>query len=201
MSCIFKDSFNPDIVGRIYKYLKKVLSPYRLNHCISTALFADYLCDRYEIFRKSSKCFIAGLAHDIAREYDSNYYFKVLEKAGLNISSWERTHPVLLHGRVGALILKRELQIEDEEILEAVECHVTGCVGMGVISKIVFVSDYLEPLRGFIDNRDRENFLRRDLNDLTKWVLEETFRYLRREGRPIAPPAESLYEELNGVRL
>ena len=200
MDSIFKECFDRKIVVRVYSYMRRVLSRERLLHSISVALFAEYLCMRYEVFWNSNKCFLAGLAHDIAREYDHRKYFEVLKAGGISIAKWEVERPVLLHGKVGAMILREKLNIEDEEILEAVSDHVTGRRGMGSLSKVIFVADDLEPFRKFVSREERKRILNKDLDGAVKSVLERTFVYLKREKKLIAPPALSLFGELSGVR-
>ncbi len=200
MSYIFNECFNRDVVVEIYSYMKGVLSEERLNHSISTALFAEYLCMHYGLFKNSNKCFFAGLVHDIAREYDYEHCLDVLSEEGIDIEEWEKKRPVLLHGKVGAVILERDFGIRDREVLDAVATHVTGKAGMGVLSKIVFVADYLEPLRGFVSQGERRAVLNTSLDEAVRLVLDGIFSYLKKEGKPVAPSALSLYRELNGVR-
>jgi HD superfamily phosphohydrolase YqeK len=44
-------------------------------------------------------------------------------------------------------MLREEWGITDEEVLDAVRSHLSGSVQMGLIAKIVFVADKLEPFR------------------------------------------------------
>jgi HD superfamily phosphohydrolase YqeK len=111
------------------------------------------------------------------------------------IEEWERRNPLLLHGRAGAILLRR-YGMRDNGVCEAVAEHVTGKPGMCRLSKVVFVSDLLEPSRDFIDSELRERVLAWELDDMVKAVLECTIRYLT--GREIAVPALELYESLNG---
>jgi nicotinate-nucleotide adenylyltransferase len=110
----------------------------------------------------------------------------------------EAQYPVLLHGRAAAAILRDACGLEDPEIREAVACHVTGCQGMGLLAKIVFAADFLEPGRRFLPEEERNNILRMDIDGMTVRVLEKIFGYLGLEGLPIAPPALRLFEELGG---
>jgi HD superfamily phosphohydrolase YqeK len=103
---------------------------------------------------------------------------------------------MLLHGRAAAVALRQNLGIRDPEILEAVACHVTGCPGMGLLAKIVFAADFLEPGRGFLPEEERRSILGMNIDGMTERVLEEIFDHLRSRQRPIARPALELAEEL-----
>ena len=48
----------------------------------------------------------------------------------------EIEEPGLLHGKVGAVLLNERFGIDDSEIFCAISDHVTGRVGMGILSKI-----------------------------------------------------------------
>jgi predicted HD superfamily hydrolase involved in NAD metabolism len=139
---------------------------------------------------------LAGLAHDWARELPPKRLRKLALRDGGGESDLEARYPVLLHGRAAAVGLREILGIQDPEILEAVSCHVTGCPGMGLLAKIVFVADFLEPGRGFLSEEVRREMLEMDIDRMTVRVLEEIFTYLRLRQRPIAPSALQLAREL-----
>jgi predicted HD superfamily hydrolase involved in NAD metabolism len=178
------------------RLLKKNLSQERLAHSRRVADLAGQLCVEYGLERERGE--LAGLAHDWARELPPEQLREMGLRDGRGESTLEARYPVLLHGRVAAVGLREILGIEDPDILEAVACHVTGCPGMGLLAKIVFVADFLEPGRGFIPEEARRKIVGMDINRMTLRVLEEIFEYLRLARRPIAPPALELLEELHG---
>ena len=162
-------------------------------------MLAKRLCIRYGT--EPDKGRIAGLMHDIAREMNDELLLNLAMTDGNKIMSWERKRPVLLHGRAGAVILKRDFGINDSEILEAVRNHVTGKPGMSLLSKIIFVSDFLEPARVFIDSEQRKRIMSMDIDSMLAEVLSMIFCYPEREKKEIAPPSISLYTELQCVKF
>ena len=170
------------------------LGPERLAHSRRVAELAAELCLAYGLEEEKGR--LAGLAHDWARDWPSERVRELALRDGRGESLQEAQYPVLLHGRAAAVALREMLGMEDAEILEAVACHVTGCPGMGLLAKIVFVADFLEPGRGFLPEELRREMLRMDINRMTVRVLEEIFSYLHAKGRPIARPARELIEEL-----
>ena len=167
--------------------LEKALGQERLCHSRRVAELAAELCLAHDLEGERGE--LAGLAHDWARELPPERARELALRDGRGESILETQYPVLLHGRAAAVV-------EDAEILEAIACHVTGCPGMGLIAKIVFVADFLEPGRGFLHEGIRKGILTMDINRMTLRVLEEIFSYLRSRQRPIAPPALELAEEL-----
>jgi len=57
--------------------------------------------------------------------------------------------PNLAHGEVGAGILKKSFNIDDEEILDPIRWHTYGHLDMSLLSKIVYIADVIEQSRTF----------------------------------------------------
>jgi predicted HD superfamily hydrolase involved in NAD metabolism len=178
------------------RLLKRDLGQERLAHSRRVADLAADLCLTYGL--EGEKGRLSGLAHDWARDLPAGRVRELALRDGRGESVLEAQYPVLLHGRAAAVGLREKLGIEDPEILEAVACHVTGCPGMGLLAKIVFVADFLEPGRGFLPEEVRKGMLRMDIDEMTLRVLEEIFGYLHGKHRAIAQPALELFEELRG---
>jgi predicted HD superfamily hydrolase involved in NAD metabolism len=170
------------------------LSRPRLNHSREVARLASELCDRFHA--DEEKGYIAGMAHDLARELDVAEILLLAEGDGLPMSDWDRAHPLLLHGRAAAAILMKHTGYDDGETLQAMRDHVTGQSGMGVISRIVFAADFLEPTRDFVSPEFRRRTLGLSLNEMVQAVAGRKIHFARVEGRDIAPAAQALYEEL-----
>jgi len=170
------------------------LSRPRLNHSREVARLASELCDRFHA--EEEKGYIAGMAHDLARELEVAEIFLLAETDGLPMSDWERANPLLLHGRAAAAILLKHTGYDDEEALQAMRDHVPGRGAMGIISRIVFVADFLEPTRDFVSPEFRRRTLGLSLNEMVQAVVGRKIHFVRAEGRDVAPDALALFEEL-----
>jgi len=179
--------------------LHKYISYQRFKHSGQVSLLAERLCIQYGT--EPDKGRIAGLMHDIAREMSDELLLELAMTDGSKIMNWERNRPVLLHGRAGAVILKRDFGINDSEVLEALRNHVVGKPGMNLLSKIIFVADFLEPTRIFIDPGQRNRIMSMDIDPMLTEVLNMIFYHLKREEKEIAPPSISLYKELQSVKF
>ncbi len=91
-----------------------------------------------------AKAELASAAHDIARAMKEGELRDRARAYGLDVHPVDDKVPVLLHGPVGAEILRRECGIEDVEILEAVHWHSTFNRGLGPVAKIAFLADKLD---------------------------------------------------------
>jgi len=85
------------------------------------------------------------LAHDIARAMAGPELFRRAAEFGLTINLLERQVPVLLHGPVGAELLRREDRLDDLSIYRAVYWHTTAHPALDDLGKLVFLADKLDP--------------------------------------------------------
>lgn len=88
---------------------------------------------------------LAILGHDVARAYRKNEILRHSDRFGLSTLDIERRAPVMLHGPVGAELLRHEDGLDDEEILAAVRWHTTGHPSLTPLGLLVFIADKLEP--------------------------------------------------------
>jgi predicted HD superfamily hydrolase involved in NAD metabolism len=185
-----------ETVSCVEAMTRRTLSGPRFEHCRATAVLAGLLCERFG--EKPVKGFIAGLAHDAARETGPSEIIRLCGSDGLPISGEEMANPILLHGRAAAVMVTRDCGCGDPDVLQAIRDHVTGRPSMGPLSRILFVSDFLEPTREFIDKAFRERMLSLDLDAMVLAVLERKIQFVRCEGGRVTPESEILHKELLG---
>ena len=88
---------------------------------------------------------LAILGHDVARAAKKSEIMRQADRFGLTMLDIERKAPVMLHGPVGAELLRHEDGLDDEEILDAVRYHTTGHPTLTPLGLLVFIADKLEP--------------------------------------------------------
>lgn len=131
----------------IKEYAEKVLTRKRFAHTVSVADEAKRLA---LIWREDAeKAYIAGLAHDIAKEISGNEAVAMLAEFGYTPDETERLNTALLHGPLAAYMAEAKFGIKDRDILNAIRFHTTGRPDMSVLEKIIFVADFAEPLRPY----------------------------------------------------
>lgn len=180
--------------SKLKTYIEKNLSDNRFEHLISSAKVCSYICSMFGLDAGAGK--IAGISHDIARELSDSEIISLAGKDGLGISNYELEHPVLLHGRAGAVMLEEKFGITNLEILDAVRWHTTGHPGMGEIGKALFVSDYIEPGRTHVSDAYRKKIYGMNLNGMVIEVLSSQIEYLRNSGNIIVESSILLYDKL-----
>ena len=127
--------------------IKEALSEKRYNHSLGVAEEAVKLAKHYNA--DADKAYIAGLLHDCAKEIPPAEIVAKLDERHITISEVARNAPKTLHGALGAIIAKEEFGIDDEEIQDAIFFHTTGKADMSLLTKIIYIADYIEPNRSF----------------------------------------------------
>jgi predicted HD superfamily hydrolase involved in NAD metabolism len=180
--------------SRLRRALESRLSAARLEHSEAVAELARGLCARFGCPARSG--YLAGLGHDIARELPVPDIVSLAARDGRPFSDEEEQMPILLHGRAGAVVMELELGIGAPEVLEAVRDHVTGRVGMGTLSSVVYAADFLEPRRGFLSEAERLRLANGGLAEMLRGVLELTVEHLELHGLRVARASRELGEWL-----
>ncbi len=179
--------------------LKTRISRRRYEHSLRTAETAEGLAGRFSC--DPDEAYIAGLLHDCARELPPEEILSLATEDGVDHVSEARQSIILLHGRAGAVIARRDFAVRNNGILDAIRTHVTGKPGMSLLSRVVFLADYLEPGRPWMKEEPVKDFIHLSLREMLQAVLEYTLRYLKSEGRKIAEDSILLYDEVsNGIR-
>ena len=139
-----------EIEKKVYDKLKSTGHPNwqkRYNHSLSVGKKAYELSKlHYQDEILSEKAYLAGIIHDYCKYDTVEKYNEIIKKYNLNIKYDIRVKSIY-HGILAPYIIKEELNINDEEILKAIECHVTGKENMSPLEKLIYVSDYVEDLR------------------------------------------------------
>ena len=137
-------------IEKISKKLKKELNEDRYRHTQGVMYTSAALAMRYDVDMR--KALLAGLLHDCAKCIPGNKKIEMCEKYNLDITDIERKNPSLLHAKLGAYLAKDKYDIDDEEILIAIQSHTTGRPDMNLLEKIIYIADYIEPGRRELPN-------------------------------------------------
>ncbi len=122
----------------------------RYNHTLGVANEALNL-GKIFIPKKMDKLYLAGLLHDITKDYSTEKQFQLCEKFSINVP--KSIAPKLLHSKTGAHfardIFSRE--IVDDEVFDGILYHTTGRANMSLFEIIIYLADYIEDTRTFED--------------------------------------------------
>jgi predicted HD superfamily hydrolase involved in NAD metabolism len=90
---------------------------------------------------------LAGWLHDACKETKDRDLVMEALQFGLQLTPLDRISGHLWHGPVAAETIKRDLNITNELVLNAIREHTLGAVEMTDLSKVVFLADCLEASR------------------------------------------------------
>ncbi len=172
-----------DIVA-IEKSLQGLLSPHRYAHTLGVMHTACALSMAHSY--PMTRAQIAGLLHDCAKYLSNDQLIEIAKKRGLLISPGEEKAPQLLHAKVGALFAEEIYGVQDPAVLRAIRLHTTGSPAMGLLDKIIFVADYIEPGRDRAPHlSDIRQLAFYDLDLAVTLILEDTIAFLEASGAEI----------------
>ena len=178
---------------KMKKTLRKYLDRDRFEHSEGVMYTAAALAMRYG--EDLEKAQTAGILHDCAKCMPDNKKLKICEKHHIEITEAEKASPFLLHAKVGAYIAKEKYEIEDQEILDAIACHTTGKPAMTLLEKIIYISDYIEPMRDKAANLEEVRKMAFvDLDDTLYKILSDTLVYLQKSSKKMDPMTMQTYE-------
>ncbi len=138
-------------IGALRDAVVKRLGEYRARHVLSTEKEAVLIASEF-IPEKTEKVRISALLHDITKEYDTKKQLQIFSEFGIIIDNVTMHSPKVMHALTAALLIPSEFpEFADEEVISAVKHHTTGCANMTLLDIVIYLADYIEPLRKFDD--------------------------------------------------
>lgn len=156
----------------------------RYNHTIRVRDTAVELAKIYNV--DLEKAYVAGMLHDCAKIRDEKELIEVSFDYSLNLTDDMEKAPQIIHSFLGAIISEKKYGIEDEDILNAIRFHTTGRENMSDLEKIVFLADYIEPMRNFSGVDKARKLACEDLNKAMMYSLNNTILFLCNKDEYIA---------------
>ncbi|MBE6673684.1 MAG: HD domain-containing protein [Ruminococcaceae bacterium] len=101
---------------------------------------------------KSDKLALAGLLHDITKDFSLEKQLSLCDEYAISINR-ENLVPKLLHAKTGCEYAKRIFgeDIVDKEVYDGIYYHTTGRSNMSLFEIIIYLADYIEEGRQFED--------------------------------------------------
>ncbi|MBP5519319.1 MAG: bis(5'-nucleosyl)-tetraphosphatase (symmetrical) YqeK [Treponema sp.] len=180
----------------IRQFTQQHVKQSRYEHSQRVAQMCARLCRQYGL--DARKGYLAGIAHDMCKDFSDKELFALVEKDGLEITDFELKKPSLLHGRAAAVLLKEKFEVFDPEILEAVAFHTSGMLGMCDLTKCLFLADKIEPGRPQSTDEYRAGLLALSLNEMLVSVLEENYNYIIGKGYTVYPGTKAMIDYYRG---
>lgn len=184
-------------IGRIKNDLRGYLSEYRFFHCLRVAYVARRLADVYHY--DMDKAYVAGLIHDIAKEFSNEENMDVIMKYHLSKSLLDDDYSKLLHSDIGACLAKNVYGLDDD-VCHAVMCHTIGDIPMNLLDKILFVADKIEPGKDYMGIEEERELAYKDINEATILCIENHHKKLVKTKKKIYPKSLDVLNYLKKER-
>ena len=167
----------------IRNYIDKNFSEKRKKHTEGVRETAMNLAEKYGA--DPEKAEIAALFHDMYRGVSVdvlNYYVK-----HLNLSPRYIDNANLAHGKIASIIMERDYEIKDPDIINAVSYHTTGRAGMSVLEKVIYIADAIEPNRRYPGVDELREMVWKDLDRACLMSINHTIQYVSGQGHYLDP--------------
>lgn len=175
------------------KQLESRLDPMRYEHSLSVSFTCVALAMRYGY--DINKAEVAGLLHDCAKRFGDTVLVAKCKKHGIALTEDQLQAPAVIHAIYGAWMAEHKFGIQDEEILSAIRCHTTGKPAMGILDKILYVADFIEPRRDKAANLPEMRYLAfQDLDQTVCALLTSTLAYLEKKGGKVDGMTRQAFE-------
>lgn len=162
----------------IINYIKKNLSEKRQTHTFAVCDTALALAEKYGADPEKTE--IAALCHDMYRGMNDRVLNMYVRELGLPDRYLD--NPNLAHGKIAAIMIKREYGITDEDIINAVSYHTTGRENMSLLEKIIYIADTIEPNRDYPGVEELRVIAFEDLDKAMLKSLQNTISYIESRG-------------------
>lgn len=177
---IKSDLDRDEILNRMHD----TLSDFRYTHCLRVEKVCRGLAAEYD--GDVERAGLAGLLHDYAKERSDQEFIDVIKNKNLDPELLKYNNAIW-HGIVGAEIIKDELGIYDEDVLNAVRRHTVGATKMTQVDKCVFVGDFIEPQRDFPGIKEARKYAEKSLDAAVAFELKHSVQHLVTKNRAIYP--------------
>ena len=172
----------------------RLLNPNRVNHVLGCRDTAVKMAAHWgENVVDAAR---AGILHDITKALDGPLQLTLCEAYGKILSDFSRKYPKTLHALTGSLVAEKIFG-ENEAVVTAICHHTTGRANMGLLEKIIYVADYMEPCRDFPGVEKLREFAYSDIDAALKLGLEMTLEHLARQGNEVSAESREALAYLN----
>lgn len=161
----------------VLQTLDTSVSAKRKAHILGVAQTAKELAGQYGV--DPQQAYLAGLLHDLARGLPGEQAIQQAKTYAIPVDAYALAHPEILHGPIAAAWAHERWNIKDQSLLRAVSQHTLGGVPMDTLSRILYLSDAIEPNRDYPEVESLRTLAHKDLRAAVCASMEQSVAYLR----------------------
>ncbi len=180
--------------------LERRLDEKRYYHSLCVADEAYRLAEKYGASKE--KAYLAGLLHDITKNAAKEEHLNIFNTFGIILNGVEENAAKLWHAISGAAYVRYILNIQDEQIGDAIRYHTTAKADMPLLSKILYLADFTSKDRAYDDVDILRELVEGSLDEAYVYALRYTVVDLVGQSRAIHPDTLAAYNEaVSGLNL
>ena len=160
--------------------LQGMIDEKRYIHSLGVRDTAVLLARKYGVSEEKAR--LAGILHDCAKNIPKEEGIARCEAAGIPLKPICYIEKGLVHSYLGAHIAKTEFDIDDPEILDAIYYHTTGHEDMPMLTKIIYLSDIIEPGRNVPNLEELRRIAMEDIDEALIKAINSTITHVLGKG-------------------
>jgi predicted HD superfamily hydrolase involved in NAD metabolism len=172
--------------------LKILLSHKRYRHSLGVEDVAVKLGERNGL--DTEKLRFAALLHDIGKSVEIAEQARYADERKIPLTADDLLAHGVIHSHISVFMAERDFGVTDPVILQAIRYHTTGFAGMTLFDKALFAADYLDPSRGFRNERQLLNLALRDIEKGVLEIVKDKMIFVIRKGEALHPLSAEFYE-------
>ena len=138
----------------------------------------------------------AAILHDITKKLDIEGHLSILKDNGVDAGNIIPEEEKLLHSKTGAVLARARFGVSDE-VYGAIMWHTTGRAQMSVLEKVIYLADYIEPVRDFDGVGELRALAYKDLDEAMIAGLEMSVADMKARG---ITPNRMTFDALNDLK-
>ncbi len=175
------------------KLLKERLTEKRYIHSLAVADESYRLAELYGA--DAQKAYLAGLLHDVTKNASQEEHLHIFDTFGIMLNSIESQAQKLWHAISGSLYVRYILNVDDEEIIDAIRYHTTAKSNMSLLAKVLYLADFTSADRDYEDVDVMRNLVNKSMNDAYRYALSYSILELVESGRAVHTDTLAAYNE------
>lgn len=178
----------------IRKRLKETLPPSRFRHSLGVEKTMQKLAKRWG-YMDEKRATLTGLLHDCAKGMPLEDMIRYVHAQGIEVDCMREVSVALLHAPASMAMARATYGVTDPEILRAIRFHNTGSESMGILDRLLYVADMIEPNRKGMEwlGKMRELAME-DLNEAVMMGMRIKLEYTQLRGKTVHPDTMTAYE-------
>lgn len=156
--------------------LQQQLKAKRFEHVLRVEETALKLAQRYG-YIDLEKVSIVALLHDHCKNMPESLMYQMASQFS-PYQPLKTGNEAIWHGYAAAELARTDYQVNDSEMFNAIAEHTIGAKQMTLLSKILFVADYIEPGRNFPEVDKARELAKQSLDEAVFYKMCQTIQYL-----------------------